>query len=461
MAFPDAVKTKRLDAVSLLTAYLVALFCIESRLVIGPLGGLGNPAQLIALAGLVWWVYFQVQRPQPSGWGLQPVRIGLLVLLPVFAVSFAWAMAGPIEREEASAATVGLLAVMSWVGVALLAHDGIPSARRFDLLTRRLVLGASAVALLGILQFVFHDPLIRSIRIPGLTANAPLGDLLTRSGFTRPSGTALHPIEFGAVLTTVLPIAITRARTRVRAGGRLRAWLPVLFLALGIVVSNSRSAILCSVVGLSVLSVVWTRATRWLAAAMVLVLFGFVAVAMPGMLGGLARLFLGAGEDGSVMSRTGSYAIVGEFFVRHPWFGRGYSTFLPKYRILDNQYLLLVIEVGVVGLAAFLIVLFLAARSALLARRAASDAFGVEQGQALVAAIASASVGLLTYDGLSFPMATGVLFVVIGLTGQLRRTAALAGADDGVVVPVVPGIARAPSAAGPVNRGANDANHRK
>ena len=50
-----------------------------------------------------------------------------------------------------------------------------------------------------------------------------------------------------------------------------------------------------------------------------------------------------------------SYAIAGEFIGRAPIFGRGFSTFLPSYRILDNQYLGLLIETGIVGLVAFLV----------------------------------------------------------------------------------------------------------
>jgi hypothetical protein len=40
-----------------------------------------------------------------------------------------------------------------------------------------------------------------------------------------------------------------------------------------------------------------------------------------------------------------------------------------------------------------------------------------------VAAVLAAAAGLAFYDGFSFPTATGVLFVLMGLAGALRRLA--------------------------------------
>jgi O-antigen ligase len=409
----------RLDAVSLLTVYLVALFAIESRLVIGPLGAAGNPAHLVALAGLGWWIYHQVQRPEATEWGAQPVRRALLVLFLAFAASYVVAMVRPIDATEFSTANLGMLALLSFLGVALLANDGIPSIARFELFAGRLVFAAAALALLGVAQFIVNDPIIRSFQIPGLSASTPLGDLQSRSGFTRPSGTAMHPIEFGAVLTMILPVAITRAR--LRAGGRLRAWSPVIAIGLGVVVCSSRSALLCGLFGLAVLGAAWPRRTRLFSAIAVVLMLSFVAVVMPGMLGSLLRLFSRMDSDGSVLSRTDSYAIVFEFFTRNPVLGRGFSTFLPSYRILDNQYLLLLIEVGLLGLIAFLGVLATAARCARLTYRHGDDRGVQEYGQALLAGLAAAALGLAFFDGFNFPMSTGVFFLVIGLSGSLWR----------------------------------------
>lgn len=413
---------RRFDAVSLLTIFLVLLLAIESRLVIAPIGGAGAPAQLVCLGCLGWWVYHHVQRTDSRPWSVQPVRIALFAMFLAFTASYVAAMSRPISGDESSVSTLGMVAMLGWVGLGLLANDGITDEDRLETIIRRLVIGTTAVAVLGIAQFIFQDPLIRWISIPGLVPNLPLSGLGTRSGFVRPAGTTLHPIEFGAVLSTVLPLAIARARTR-PPGQRLGANVAVCVIAIAIVICGSRSALVSTLVGLAVLAMVWSATTKLMAAAAAGVLVLFVGVTMPGMAGTLVGLFTGFSEDGSVKSRTDSYTIVGEFFGRQPWFGRGYSTFLPSYRILDNQYLLLLVEVGIVGLAAFLLVLGTAFWSARAARIHSTDPVRRERAQALAAGIAAAAIGFGTYDGLSFPTGTGILFLVVGIAGATWRLA--------------------------------------
>ena len=167
-------------------------------------------------------------------------------------------------------------------------------------------------------------------------------------------------------------------------------------------------------------------------------LMAFVVVTMPGMAGHLVRLFTGVGTDGSVASRTGSYTLVGEFFGRDPWVGRGFSTFLPSYRILDNEYLLLLVEAGLLGLGAFLVLLGTAVWCARAVRLMTGDPGAAERAQGLAAGLCAAAAGFATFDGLSFPMGTGMLFLVIGLAGagyRLARTPAPA-ARLKVVTPV-------------------------
>jgi hypothetical protein len=45
----------------------------------------------------------------------------------------------------------------------------------------------------------------------------------------------------------------------------------------------------------------------------------------------------------------------------------------------------------------------------------------VQRCQALAAATAGGAVGLAFYDGFSFPMASGVLFLLLGLAGAQYR----------------------------------------
>jgi O-antigen ligase len=412
--------TRPVDAVTCLTVFLFLLLAIESRYVIGPLGGAGAPAQVVAVGAFGWWVCHQLQRPQAPPPTLQPVRFALIAFALALLVSDAFAMSRPIDGAESSTATLGMISLAGWMGVALLAHDGITDRRRFDQLIKRLVIGAALVGLLGVAQFFAQDSLIRGFTIPGLQTNLPLSDLSSRSGFVRPASTTLHPIEFGAVLTTILPLAIAMLRNS-PSDRRMLPAISLVAIAMGIVVSGSRSALLCAMLALAILVATWSVRARLAVGAAVVALGGVVAITIPGMVGSLTGLFTGFGEDGSVQSRTDSYVLVGEIVERAPWFGRGFSTFLPSYRILDNQYLLLLIEVGFIGLAAFLVLLVVAVAVSWRVGRTATDPADRSIAQALAAGIAAAALGLGTYDGLSFPTSTGILFLVLGLAGAHRR----------------------------------------
>nr|WP_275588438.1 O-antigen ligase family protein [Microlunatus panaciterrae] len=198
-----------------------------------------------------------------------------------------------------------------------------------------------------------------------------------------------------------------------------RAFLVAIGFA--IFLSISRSAMLCAAVALVVLAASWGAAARvrGLIAliAMALVVYLFV----PGVLGTVIDLFAGASQDPSIASRTGSYDLAGEFISHSPIVGRGFGTFLPKYWILDNGYLGMLIEGGILGLGGLLVLIVAAAIAARQARRMAVDDFDRALAQALLASIASGAAGLAFFDTFGFPQSAGCFFLLLGLSGALWR----------------------------------------
>jgi hypothetical protein len=408
------------DAVTMLSVYVVLLFAIPSRLVIAPLGGAGTPANLVGAFGALWWVWYHLHRSSPLARAPMPVRRAVWFFCLAVVASYVAAMSRPIVTAEVSTADLGLVALVGWAGVALVAHDGIEDRARLEKLLGRLVVAGGAVALLGVVQFVTKQAWIDRIEFPGLATNATLNSVLGRNGFTRPAGTSIHPIEFGVVLTIVLPLALHRAfyRTALPAA---RRWWPALAIALAIPLSISRSALLGAATVLVVLLPTWPPVRRRLALVSIGGLVIVIFVTIPGMMGTLTSLFTGIGQDSSAQSRTDSYGLAFEFAARTPIFGRGFSTFLPSYRILDNEYLLLLIEVGVVGVSAMVAMLVTAFVSARRARRLAMSAEDRHLSQALAASVTAAGVSLALFDALSFPMAAGLLFLTTGIAGSLER----------------------------------------
>src|SRR5829696_8903096 len=199
----------RRDSINFLTFFLVTLLAFPASLQVPALGSAGAPATLVTIVAFFWWAWYQLHRDAHVDVGGQPLRWAVLAWMFVALVAYAHAMAQPMVVEEISPADRGVLRVLGAGGILLVACDGILSlttARRF---VRRIVIGAGLVGLLGVLQYALREPIVDRISIPGLTASTVLLD--SRSGLSRPSGTSTHPIEFGAILTLLLPLVVTFA----------------------------------------------------------------------------------------------------------------------------------------------------------------------------------------------------------------------------------------------------------
>jgi O-antigen ligase len=220
------------------------------------------------------------------------------------------------------------------------------------------------------------------------------------------------------VITMLLPLALTLA---MQTDGRspLRRWFPVVAMAGAIPITISRSAIVGAIVGVAVLLPTLPRSARRLVILGGLGLGGAIFVLMPGMLGVLRNLFTNVTSDPSALSRTNSYGFVYEYFQGRPLFGRGFLTFLPKYRIVDNQYLGLLVDIGAVGLVAFFLLVLSGLCVSWRLHRIVSLETGHELAAGLAAGIAVGIVGFALFDGLAFPMASGFLFLELGLAGAI------------------------------------------
>ncbi|WP_116950080.1 O-antigen ligase family protein [Jiangella endophytica] len=415
----------RIDAVAWLTVYVGLLFFIPSKLIVGPLGSAGAPSMVFGLGSLLLWMFFYVGATKPVRVRVQPIRIALCAFLFSVGVTYALAMSGPINSDEISPADVALLALASWAGTLLIAHDGVRDRGRLDTLVWRIAVCGGVIAVLGIAQVLTHEVWVDRISIPGLTASDVTGAEL-RGGFLRPPGTAIHPIEYGVVITMLLPLALHVAFQHTWRRPLVR-WFPAAALAAVIPVTSSRSAYIGAVIGVAICAIGWPSMRRRLVAAVGVA--GVVAMTFvaPHLLNSIVGLFTGASEDPSIASRTDSFALAGSFIAENPWFGRGLGTFLPKYRIFDNQYLALLVTIGVVGTVLFVALCAVAVGVLLRVRRVVPDESTRDLAVALVAAIVVGFVCLVMFDAFAFPMTMGTLFLLLGTAGALRKIEDLGG----------------------------------
>jgi polysaccharide biosynthesis protein PslJ len=424
-AAPSVAAPVQRDAVSLLSVYVLLLLAIPSDRYVPGIGAVGSPAALWGLGAGLWWVWYRLRgagRVDDPRHGM--TRRLVATLLVSVTLSYLVAMTRAIPPAEVNPADNGMLRMASWIGIALVAADGIPDRERLLALLRRISIGGGLFAVLGIVEFVIRRPIAAAIPIPGLTSAGSYTDLTLRGAFVRSSATAQHPLEYALVLSMILPIALTLAMTDHPRRRPLYAVTALLIVG-ALVLGGSRSAVIGLVLCILPLIPFWSaRARGWLALIGVGVL-AVVYVAAPGLLGTIRGLFDNVGSDSSSSSRTDSYGVFFEQFARSPALGRGFGTFLPMYRIFDNQYLGLLVEIGLLGTIAFLALIAVPGVAAVVASRARGlppllAALGPAIGGALLAGLVLTAF----FDALSFPKAAGLLFLTAGIAGAYRTLAA-------------------------------------
>ena len=415
------------DASTLLTVYIVLLLGWPSFISITRLGSLGRPSLIWGLLLLFWWILSRLQtRRGDARYPAQPLRYAFCALAIVALVSFAAAMLRGQPADQISPAVTALVRVASWAGVLFVAMDGIRTHADAAKLVCRLAIGGAALAALGLAQFATGQTLLDwTSAIPGLTVD--LADVAVRGSFTRASGTAVHPLEYAIPVVASLPLAITAAvsgafHTRSPKDSWLW-WVAVAVITIASVVAVSRSAIIglatAVIFSLPAVPVVF----RWVIAVGGGILSLTVLAVVPGMAGTIVGLFAGASNDPSTQSRVDGLARVPEFISSSPLIGQGFGTFLPRYYIFDNAWVLVLVELGILGALCFALLIIVAIGGAYWASGTSPFASSRVMSKAIAASMITVAVLMFFFDGLSFTISSGVLFLLAGLTAAMRAIA--------------------------------------
>jgi hypothetical protein len=416
------------DGVTLLTIYLLLLFAIPSNLTVTALGSLGRPS---LIWGLILFAFWSVSRLQRRTLDARPIRqhvtFVFACLFSLALISFAAALLRGQPADQVSPAFTAIVRLLSWGGVVLVSIDGMRTMDEVGRMMRRLVIATGLLTALGIAQFVTGQTLLDFYNvIPGVSNSG--GGVLERGGVTRSSGTAIHPLEYATTLIGVFPLAIAAAISRGfrwrTATSSLRWGIPVVLIAISALVGVSRSAIVGFL--LAAIAMIPAIPKRYRAAVITggVVLGAIVVVSLPGLLGTTLGLFSGAATDPSALSRVGGLDKAPGFIASSPFIGVGWGTFLPRYYIFDNEWVLITVELGVLGVAAFAALLISGAWSAFTAGRHSPQKELRLVGYSLAVSVVVVAVMFAFFDGLSFPISAGTLFLLLGLCGGARNIAA-------------------------------------
>jgi O-antigen ligase len=228
----------------------------------------------------------------------------------------------------------------------------------------------------------------------------------------------------------LLPLAIHVASTSRSHGRRRVVWFGAAgLIGMGLVFSVSRSAVLSAGCAGFVLFCGWTGRRRALMVAVAALFLLFVRLISPGLLSVILALFQHAGSDDSIRWRTHDYATARELISQHLWFGRGVGTWwAPKHEVFDNQYLLTLVDSGVVGLATFMSILaatvYATLRVMYLCRVHASSPHAAtdrDLALSLTATVSVVPLAFMTFDFASYANVTSTFFLAAGLSGALLR----------------------------------------
>jgi hypothetical protein len=366
-------------------------------------------------------------------------RSGLERPLGLYLLAVLASLALNPGRVAAASSTVTKLLIF-WATFLIVVYvfpSVLPRLKDIEFICKIAVTSGAVVGALAIVESRTHYNVFDHLStvFPFLRFGGPPIGLIdatavSRGGAVRAYASAQHPIALGAALTMLLPLAVYLAvRTRQR-----RWWLCGLCLLLGQFASVSRTGFLMLAVCIVTFFCLRPREVRryWPVLIPMVVVIHF---AVPGTLGSLADAFFPKGgliaQQSNANVGSGRIATLSPTLHRElypqPVFGEGFATRISGENgpgvqtnapILDDQWLGVLVETGIVGAFAFAWMIVVCVRR--LSQRARRDEGPVAWlSIALTASISSFGVSMFVFDAFSFIQVTFLFYLLLGLAAAL------------------------------------------
>ena len=405
--------------------WLLAFFCLlipalpSFVVVAGPLKGNGAPARMIAVLffGLAVLGFILIRRTATT----RTLRLGVASILLFFLLELAVYGVGVThaDRPEMVANnTRGLITVIAYTGVTLYVMTRIETTRQRTILLGCLAISLTFACVVGLLQRTGID-LRYVFQPPGFVQNRDWDlSFYERFGARRVWGTSIHPLEFSVLAAATVPLTIHFARY---AANRRVRWLALLACgaaASALPAAVSRSGVVALIAALLVY--MWNFKVRELAVGIVAAtaaVVGYIS-AFPASAIALWQTLINSDQDTSITGRTEDYAVVGDAFRANPVFGLGLGTSLPSRgsdAFLDNEWLQAIVQGGIVGVTAMIVLVCGGIFGVSAALRSASTPRERDQAYMLGSIFAAILASSFTLDLLYCQQASFILFISLGL----------------------------------------------
>ena len=331
----------------------------------------------------------------------------------------------------ASAVLKGVTLFLSFIIFFYFVSSVVSNVAGVLVVTKFIVVGVSIVAFFAVIEqrtgFNLFDHL-RSV-LPFLQFQGSI--TASRFGLIRAAGSADHPIALGVLFAMCIPPGVALARSLSWVW-----WIPTFVTLIGIMATASRTPILAISVAAVVL--LWLRPRDILPLLpLLLPMVIIVKLAAPGSIATVKSLFFPppgesliasqktlAGDPTLISGRANLWPRIVDG-MRRPMLGQGVGTRqtgdtnpLRNSPILDNQWLGLFLDVGLLGLAGwFWLIVRVVRRLAHVARTRGSPEGMLAA--AFAASIAGFAVAMTTYDSLAFVQETFVFWTILALSATL------------------------------------------
>lgn len=387
---------------------------------------------LLALGGL-WLVMLAARGAVAPRLRRTPLNWGIFAFGTVAAASIVINAPLLSRSEELGLAVKKLLLFFAFVLFFVIVSSSL-RRREVRAFAALIVVLASITAIGTTYEFrqgtnYFYEFAYKAARGPVTVYPEPPDPKFGRQNVTGPTA---HGLAVTVMLAMALPFALVGLLEARQRRQRYLYGLAALLIFLGCFSTVRKTGVITPAISIVVMCAYRPREMLRLApfGLLILVMSQF---ASPGALTGLRYEFASGSVD-STSGRTDDYAAVSPDIHRHIAIGRGFGSYDPKvhtlkkydkkrHRFLDNQYLTLAIEVGLIGLAAF-VAMLLSGWAA--AHRAALHPSLSRAGPAIaaVSGVGAFALSAALFDVLAFPQADYMLFLVFGLaaaaTGGLR-----------------------------------------
>ena len=358
-----------------------------------------------------------------------PLDLPIVVYLALCCVSFVFGTAYGLTSDTAKYFLRVLAAILLFFALT----NGLTTRRRLASLVDALVLGSFGSGLLAVLLYLAGQG--TAMRV--LSALGPLGyptgadtlRFIASTPIWRATSTSVDPNIFGGLLMIGMLLLLGRLLARFSRKSWLMGGAMLAVMGWALLLSYSRGAWVGFVAG-----VVFLAVMRYRKALPVVVVAGLIAVVALGNTDFGKHLVSGfLVEDKASAMRIGEYKDALTFISEYPFFGVGFGTtpngasaITPEADIyvgVSNIYLLMALEIGLVGAAGFVVVLgTLGIWTARAYRRA--DAEGKSWLAAGSAALFAAGVaGIADHYFFRFPHMIALFWTLVAILAVSARLA--------------------------------------